>query len=200
MYFNFTRFCFSVPLWSPTLTNLQLLAGFSLSILSTCPNYLSLVWCKISFILAIPTLFRNSSDDFLSLRLTWHITLWFKKVEVAVRIRTKLAYLEKSHQRNSIQPMLAWKQMQNENDADNDHDHDYVNIWIYEYMNSHGDHEVTSVNISSRSQRPILTKALLIGKAPSWGLKKHIMKNTRKTKYLKNINNRYKNSNKKVPS
>ena len=63
--------------------------------------------------------------------------------------------------------MLAWKQMQNENDADNDHDHDYVNILIYEYMNSRGDHKVTPVNISSRSQRPILTKALLIGKAPS---------------------------------
>ena len=45
------------PLWPPTSINLQLLTGFSLSILSTCQNHL----------------FYNSSDNFLSLRLTWHI-------------------------------------------------------------------------------------------------------------------------------
>ena len=45
------------PLWPPTSINLQLLTGFSLSILSTCQNHL----------------FYNSSDNFLSLRLTWYI-------------------------------------------------------------------------------------------------------------------------------
>ena len=53
------------PLWLSTTINLQLLAGFSLSILS--------IWCKSFIILAIPKLFCNSSNDFLSLRLTWYI-------------------------------------------------------------------------------------------------------------------------------
>ena len=34
---------------------------------------LSIVCCKTSVILAIPSLYCNSSDNFVSLRLTWHI-------------------------------------------------------------------------------------------------------------------------------
>ena len=60
-------------LWPPTSINLQLLARFSLSILSTCSNHLSVVWCKTLVILPIPSLFGKSSDDFLSQRLAWHI-------------------------------------------------------------------------------------------------------------------------------
>ena len=46
---------------------------------------------------------------------------WFKKVEIANRIDTKSADLEKSHQRNLIQSMdVNW--MQNENNDDGDHD------------------------------------------------------------------------------
>ena len=61
------------PLWPPTSRNIQLLTGFSISILSTYPNHLSLVWCKTWIILAKPSLFLNSADDFLSLRLTFYI-------------------------------------------------------------------------------------------------------------------------------
>ena len=64
-----------LPLAPSTSITLHLLTGFSFSILSTCPNHLNLDWRIISHILDIPNLFLNSSEDFLSWRVTRHIHL-----------------------------------------------------------------------------------------------------------------------------
>ena len=60
------------PYLAAYLNESTLIDWVFLFICSTCPNHLSLVWRKTSVILAIPSLFCNSSDDFLFLRLTWH--------------------------------------------------------------------------------------------------------------------------------
>ena len=53
------------PLWLPTSINFVVIDWvFFIQ---------SLAWCKTSVILAIHSLFHNSSDDVLSLRLTWHV-------------------------------------------------------------------------------------------------------------------------------
>ena len=62
--------------------NLWLLTGFSLPILSTCPNHLSLIWHITCTILATPSLFLTCADNFLSLRLTLHIQ---RTISISVR-------------------------------------------------------------------------------------------------------------------
>ena len=64
------------------------------------------------------------------------------------------------------------------------------------FKNSCSDHEVTSVKISPKSRHPKLTKHHLNGKAQSWVLKKHFIKNIRHTEYSKTINNGPKKFNK----
>ena len=47
----------------------------------------------------------------------------FKEVEITTKFHTKLGGLEKSHQENSVQPMLSWKRIKNDDDDyDNDDD------------------------------------------------------------------------------
>ena len=46
----------------------------------------------------------------------------FEEVEITITFPPKLEGLEKIHQENSVQPMLAWKWTQNDDDYDDDVD------------------------------------------------------------------------------
>ena len=88
-----------VSLWPWTSLNLQLLPGFSMSILITYLNHISVVWRRTSTVLVTLRLFLNSADDFLSLKLILHIhrTIWMPVWEILLislsfRGQTSLPY------------------------------------------------------------------------------------------------------------
>ena len=67
---------------------------------STCPNHLSLVWCKSSTVLATPSLLLNSIDDFPSLRQTLYIyhticmsVQEIRLISLSFRGKTSLPYI-----------------------------------------------------------------------------------------------------------